>query len=556
MRAINLFLATRPSGEELFSEYESVLSGRSFLKRTRPHEAASLRGLVRNLPDLPVTSFGGFYFSWSIPQIEKEFDLLKFTADCSRILNIELKSQEIGPEKIEKQLRQNRYYLGHITKDITSFTYVEDASAVYTLDESGKLRPSDFRELADALRSFSVPCLQSGIESLFKVTNYLVAPLNEPERFLKGEYFLTRHQQDLKELILSDLTGDVSHVSAENAVSPGGKADDAASPKGAADDAGASRTVDAGAPAADPARFISLTGGPGTGKTLLLYDIARAYPGPGRVCLIHCGPILEGHRTLDRALEKADIISADALAAPSGELRSADGARLSGLRDYACIFVNEAQRIPGPLLAEILRAAEPENGPRCLFSFDPRQTLNASEVFLNASGTFLSLSGTHTYRLTKTIRAGQELSAFITALFDLKNAPPGRTYRNVDVLFARNREEAKAILEDLCDGFTFIRFTPSPYRQTRLDDYRGGCTVHESIGQGFDSVVMVMEDDFYYDEKGSLKAGSHPYHEYLFLNMLYQGLTRARERLRVIVCGDEALFARIHGIKAGSVLKE
>ena len=537
MHAINLFLVTRPDGADLFSEYESVLSGRRFLKRTKPHEAASVRGLVRDLPELPVTAFDGFYFSWSIPQIEKEFDLLKFTADGSRILNIELKSQEIGQEKIGKQLRQNRYYLGHITKDITSFTYVEDASAVYTLDENGELRPSSFPELAGALKSFDVPCLMTGIESLFRVTNYLVAPLNEPQRFLSGEYFLTRHQQDLKELVLRDLTGDVSFVSAENAVSPGGTADDA------------------GKDARDPARFISLTGGPGTGKTLLLYDIARTLSGTGRVCLIHCGPLLEGHRTLDRALDRIDIIAADALLDPEEEIRTAAGAKFSSLRDYDCILINEAQRIPAPLLTAILRYAESEDGPRCLFSFDPRQTLNASEVFLNASGTFLTLSGTHTYRLTKTIRASQEFSAFITALFDQKNAPPGRTYRDVDVLFARNRAEAKDILESLCAGFTFIRFTPSPYRRTRLDEYRGGCTVHESIGQGFDNVVMVMEDDFYYDEKGNLRAGPHPYHEYLFLNMLYQGLTRARARLRIIVCGDEALFARIHGIKAKSVLE-
>lgn len=58
-----------------------------------------------------IGSLTGFYVGYKIPQIGKEFDLLRF-GDTS-VLNIELKS-ESSIEKMESQLRRNRYYLSFL----------------------------------------------------------------------------------------------------------------------------------------------------------------------------------------------------------------------------------------------------------------------------------------------------------------------------------------------------------------------------------------------------------------------------------------------------------
>lgn len=59
------------------------------------------------------------FYGFSIPQISKEFDLLKiFENDV--VVNIELKSNDIAMDKIEYQLRKNRYYLSHLKKKIYS----------------------------------------------------------------------------------------------------------------------------------------------------------------------------------------------------------------------------------------------------------------------------------------------------------------------------------------------------------------------------------------------------------------------------------------------------
>ena len=59
--------------------------------------------------DLNYQNIGrGFHLNYKIPQIGKEFDLLKI--DEKRIVNIELKSEQ-NEEAILNQLKRNYYYL-------------------------------------------------------------------------------------------------------------------------------------------------------------------------------------------------------------------------------------------------------------------------------------------------------------------------------------------------------------------------------------------------------------------------------------------------------------
>lgn len=104
----------------------------------------SLSALVEQLiaKGLGVSDFDGFFFSYTIEHISKEFDLIRLSGDKSSILNIELKSTDVAQSKIEKQLRQNLYYLRHIAKDIRSYTYVSSSNTLYKLDVS-QIDPQD-----------------------------------------------------------------------------------------------------------------------------------------------------------------------------------------------------------------------------------------------------------------------------------------------------------------------------------------------------------------------------------------------------------------------------
>ena len=59
---------------------------------------------------------------------------------------------------------------------------------------------------------------------------------------------------------------------------------------------------------------------------------------------------------------------------------------------------------------------------------------------------------------------------------------------------------------------------------------------------------MLMDNSFYYDEEGVLKGIPHPNPDYLYPNLFYQGVTRVREKLSLIVVDAPALFEKITSI--------
>ena len=63
-----------------------------------------------------------FFYSYQIPRLGKEFDLLQIKED--QIINIELKSGVVSDEAIRRQLIQNRYYLSVLGRPIQSYTYI------------------------------------------------------------------------------------------------------------------------------------------------------------------------------------------------------------------------------------------------------------------------------------------------------------------------------------------------------------------------------------------------------------------------------------------------
>ena len=160
MKAMNLYLVTRAADSADFPLLVSELTGTVHREYSR-HEAESLRSLTDALvPFLKrkerdvgswVSYLDGFYFSYTIAHISKEFDLLKISGDGDCVLNIELKSEAIEEERICRQLMQNRYYLSHISRSIFSYTYVMETGTLYMLNDKGYMRTATVEELAEVL---------------------------------------------------------------------------------------------------------------------------------------------------------------------------------------------------------------------------------------------------------------------------------------------------------------------------------------------------------------------------------------------------------------------
>ena len=232
MRAVNIYILTRLLENNLYSAYEKALSLRDEEIKVRSEEIELISTIVAKLRfyKAPFESVNSWFYAFTIPQIGKEFDLLKLGTNGVAV-NLELKSQPISEERIEKQLKQNRYYLSHIASTIYSFTYVkesEELSQLYIYD--GILRKSSFEELIGKLSEIDEPITRD-IELLFRPRDYLISPLNTPEKFLEGNYYLTVQQEEIKKEIIAG-------------------------------------TEESGS-------IWGIKGSAGTGKTLLLYDLAK-----------------------------------------------------------------------------------------------------------------------------------------------------------------------------------------------------------------------------------------------------------------------------------------
>lgn len=101
-------------------------------KRFKPLKSHEIRNLgcfidIMMNNGCDISQLDGFFVSYTIAQIGKEFDLLRFGTDY--ILNIELKSElKVANklQKIHKQMKENYYYLKFLGKPIRIFTYVEN----------------------------------------------------------------------------------------------------------------------------------------------------------------------------------------------------------------------------------------------------------------------------------------------------------------------------------------------------------------------------------------------------------------------------------------------
>ncbi len=490
-RPINLFVQSRIEGELPFNRVASHSSRKNKRARVKSHEILSLRRLVDGLMDFEVTvkDLDGFFYGYSIPQIGKEFDLLKFNQ--KQCLSIELKSRAVSRRKIFEQIKKNAYYLRHLAKEVKFFTVVTDSMTVYKLDGSGKLVKAEFSELVKEVKAFSGEYTDD-LDGLFKISAFLVSPLASPQRFLNGEYFLTTAQQQRKREMLRVINKS----------------------KGAT--------------------FLSITGRSGTGKTLLLYDLAKELSKGVRAVIIH-GAVLGGKfKGLNNFTDMLKLVDIEEIAVNN---RLIDG--------YKYFFVDESQRISPQNIQLIAGKVREANGV-CVFSFDVEQTVTKQEAGYNIAETALRLCENRIFNLSERIRTNKSLSAFIGCLKDLKKrAPKDVDFSEVSLCYADQERDCRRLVEYFeGEGFVFIDYSnigKSLSKNKPID-------ARFVVGMEFEKVVMLMDEAFYYDESGILCGAPQQSSEYLYTSLFYQGITRARERLAIIVVNNSSLFSKITSI--------
>lgn len=474
-------------------------SGLDTAKRFRilkSHEIKTLKAFcdIMRSKGCGFLQFDGYFVGYSIEQIGKEFDLLRFGDE--NILNIELKSElneDVNvEEKVHRQMKKNYYYLKFLGKPVIILTYVENKGFYkYDIDNDSIIRIY----AGEVLKILTYQNVDYGADpdSLFAPSNYLVSPFNSTDRFINNEYFLTPGQQNAKKEILNEMS---EH----------------------------------------PFMLSCISANAGTGKTLLLYDIAKELMQMGKkVLIIHCGKLNEGHERLNIKYNW-NIISISSIVS---------------VNDYDCIFVDEAQRIREGQLRGIIGKAMERKIP-AVFSYDVKQYLRTGEtcdvseyLTKNYPDVFLSSKV-----LKNKIRTNKSMASFITNLMNIGKSHDSLDYSCVTVEYINGHNEIKNYINFLRNsGWMPITYTTSKYNKDPYDNLTdiSDKTAHSVIGQEFSKVVFVMDGNFRYCEDGKLR-GQESY--YSADGMLYQIVTRVVNELKIIVTGNPELYYRLLEIKA------
>ena len=362
------------------------------------------------------------------------------------------------------------------------------------------MRKSSFEELIGKLSEIDEPITRD-IELLFRPRDYLISPLNTPEKFLEGNYYLTVQQEEIKKEIIAG-------------------------------------TEESGS-------IWGIKGSAGTGKTLLLYDLAKSLCNKAKVCVIHCGMLSDGHKYINTHMDNMSVIDAKSL---SKDI----------LQNYSIVCVDETQRLYKSDLDLILGAFNAGTIETCIFSYDYAQVLSKAEYNRNNPKRLNEIEGFQERKLTDRIRTNKEIFSFIRNMLDLGDKPRVEmAYNNVDILYANDIKEADTIGGFYKKrGYTFITFTPSKYVSNSIDHYLENINSHQVIGQEFDNVIVVLDNNFRYSDDGILQGREHPNPDYLFPRLFYQNISRAREKLCIIVLGNLDLFTKLLGIKTGIRVEE
>ena len=478
MKAISVYTITRNQNAEQLTRLERQLSGRTYLLKIRQWELQSMKALVRRLEEYMEDVYAlRFFYSFQIPRLGKEFDLLQIKED--QIINIELKSGAVSEAAVRKQLIQNRYYLSALGKPVYSYTYISSQDQLLKLTNHDHIVEGDWKLLADALHKET--CDYTGdIEELFQAELYLISPLTEPERFLQKEYFLTSQQRDIERQILKKISG-------------------------------------------ERMGYFWFTGLPGTGKTLLLYDIAMKLSRRQKVCMIHCGETGKKWQILHERLRRIDFLSDSQLENDSQ------------LEGYSSFLIDEAHLLSKEKLKILLQAGK---GYPIIFSSDNEDIISLEEMDHGTTEILENLPDIHIFHLTNRIRTNAELSSFILNIMHMPDKKVPRYYPHIEVVCANDQREAENLLKDyLRQGYQYFSKKEESFHNIQREN-----TVETAAVQDTERLVLLLDASYYYDEKGYLRAADSVNNEKSQVRNLFHQLNQAKEKIALIVKNNETVY--------------
>jgi hypothetical protein len=353
------------------------------------------------------------------------------------------------------------------------FTFISNTKEFYKLDENFNLIKTTVLEVLSVINSYNDDTYLN-IDKLFKPSDYLISPNTSPLRFINNQYFLTTQQEYIKNKIINNSNN-----------------------------------------------IFKITGEAGTGKTLLLFDIAKYYSKKERVLIISCNKENPSHKVISEQIKNIDIMSSD-------NLKNIE----NNLKEYEYIFIDEAQRMNLSLFKKLTTSNK-----KIFFVLDPKQVLTKEEIKTNINNLIDKLNPVK-FKLSNRIRINNSISSFTKKLFDLSTKNK-LDLSCVRIYYASNKEELETYFNIHSNEYTYI-CSNKKYQNENINTV----DILDVVGKDYENVLMILDSDFYYS-KNRLMSFDSKNNDYLNLKILYQGLTRTRENVVLIIYRNKKLFKEL-----------
>ena len=510
MKSISIYAITRNQNIGQLQKLERQLSRREHFLKMREWELGSMKALVVRLEACMEEVYAlRFFYSFQIPRLGKEFDLLQIKED--QIVNIELKSGVVSDEAVRRQLLQNRYYLSVLGRTIHSYTYISSQNRLVRLTNHDHIAEADWDELCRLLKRES-PDYDGNIEELFRTELYLISPLREPERFLQKEYFLTAQQRDIERQILKGIR-------------------------------------------AKHSGYYWFSGLPGTGKTLLLYDLAMKLSVRQEVCMIHCGESGEDWRILHKRLRRIDFLSASQLSLQAEGLTEkmcTEESVTSFFEPYSAVLVDEAHLLS---VEQLKLLEERKKQIPVIFSSDTEDMISAEELDREIPQRLSSLPDVQSFHLTNRIRTNAELSSFIQNMMDLSRRKGQKEYPNIEAVYANDDTEAAYLLQSYIRQGYIYQTGVGQAKDDLIND--GQTRIANPAVRDVNRLVVLMDERYYYDKDGYFRTRTTYENapettcttackiRKSDVRVLFHQLNQAKEKLAVVIKDNPAVYDTI-----------